>query len=130
MTNTPHSMRTPMGKVRYLGSAKSGTRHMLHTRLTAIALLPLSIAFVWIVVSLVGKDYNTVRATLGNPLVSVTLLLFLIAGIYHMMLGMQMVIEDYVYGEHTKFWLLALNTCFAIAVGLACAYAVLRLSFV
>lgn len=130
MTNSPNSIRTPMGKVRYLGSAKSGTRHMLHTRLTAIALIPLSIAFVWIVLSLIGKDYATVRATLANPFVSVTLLLFLLAGIYHMMLGMQMIIEDYVYGEHSKFWLLTINTCFAIAVGFACAYAVLRLSFV
>ncbi|MDH7798076.1 MULTISPECIES: succinate dehydrogenase, hydrophobic membrane anchor protein [unclassified Beijerinckia] len=130
MTNTPNSIRTPMGKVRYLGSAKSGTRHMLHTRLTAIAMVPLSIAFVWIVLSLVGKDYATVRASLGNPLVSITLLLFLLAGIYHMMLGMQVIIEDYVYGEHTKFWSLTANTCFAIAVGFACAYAVLRLSFV
>lgn len=130
MTEKSPSLRTPMGKVRYLGSARSGTRHMMHTRLTAAALLPLSIAFVWIVVSLVGKDYATVRATLGNPFASVTILLFLLAGIYHMMLGMQAIIEDYIYGEHVKQWSLMANTCFAIAVGFACAFAVLRLSFV
>jgi len=130
MTEKSPSLRTPMGKVRYLGSARSGTRSMIHTRLTAAALLPLSIAFVCIVLSLVGKDYATVRATLGNPLVSVVILLFLLAGIYHMMLGMQAIIEDYVHGEHVKQWSLMANTCFAIAVGFACAYAVLRLSFV
>ncbi len=130
MTEKSPSLRTPMGKVRYLGSARSGTRHMIHTRLTAAALLPLSIFFVCIVLSLVGKDYVTVRATLGNPFVSVVVLLFLLAGIYHMMLGMQAIIEDYVHGEHVKQWSLMANTCFAIAVGFACAYAVLRLSFV
>jgi succinate dehydrogenase / fumarate reductase membrane anchor subunit len=130
MTEKSSSLRTPMGKVRYLGSARSGTRHMWHTRLTAAALLPLSIIFVCIVVSLVGKDYVTVRATLGNPFVSIVILLFLLAGIYHMMLGMQAIIEDYVHGEHVKQWSLMVNTCFAIAVGFACAYAVLRLSFV
>jgi len=130
MTNSPNSIRTPMSKVRYLGSAKSGTHHFLHQRLTAAAMIPLTIAFVWIILSLIGKDYAAARATLANPFVSIVLLLFLIAGIYHMMIGMQVVIEDYVLGEKLKYWMLTANTCFAIAVGLACAYAVLRLSFV
>ena len=130
MTEKSPSIRTPLSRVRYLGSARSGTRHMVHTRLTAAALLPLSIVFVGLVLSLIGKDYATVRATLGNPFASITILLFLLAGVYHMMLGMKMVIEDYVHGVHVKEWSLTANTCFSIAVGLACAYAVLRLSFV
>ena len=124
------SMRTPLGQVRHLGSARSGTRQAWHMRVTAIALLPLSIIFVAIILSLVGKDFNTVRATIGSPLPAIIILLFLLAGIYHMMLGMKEIIEDYVHGEQTKTWLVMLNMFFSAAIGLACIYAVLRLSFV
>ena len=123
-------MRTPIGQVRHLGSARSGTRHAWHMRITSIALLPLSIAFVAIILSLVGKPYNAVRAGIGSPLPAIIILLFLLAGIYHMKLGMQTIIEDYVHGEHAKTWLLMLNMFFSAAIGLACIYSVLRLSFV
>ena len=92
-------MRTTVRQVRYLGSAKSGTHHVWHMRLTSLALVPLTIGFVWIILSLVGKDYNTVRAALGSPAIAIIMLLFLLAGIYHMMLGMQTVIEDYIHGH-------------------------------
>ena len=124
------SMRTPMGQVRHLGSAKTGTKNAWHMRVTSIALLPLSIIFVAIILSLIGKDFNTVRATLGSPLPAILTLLFLLAGIYHMMLGMKEIIEDYVHGELAKTWLVMLNMFFAAAIGLACIYGVLRLSFV
>jgi succinate dehydrogenase / fumarate reductase, membrane anchor subunit len=124
------SMRTPMGQVRHLGSARSGTKNAWHMRVTSIALLPLSILFIAIILSLAGKDYNTVRATIGNPLPAILILLFLLAGIYHMMLGMKEIIEDYVHAELSKTWLVMLNMFFAAAIGLACIYAVLRLSFV
>lgn len=129
MTNDPNSMRTTVRQVRYLGSARAGTHHVWHMRLTSFALVPLTIAFVWVILSLVGKDYNTVRAALGSPMIAVLMLLFLLTGIYHMMLGMQTIIEDYVHGEHAKTFSLMMNTFFSIAVGLACIYAVLRLSF-
>ena len=125
-----HSMRTPLGQVRHLGSARSGTQHAWRMRWTSIALLPLTILFVAIILSLVGKDFNTVRAAIGSPLPAIVILLFLLTGIYHMMLGMQTIIEDYVHGEHSKTWLVMLNMFFSAAVGLACIYAVLRLSFV
>ncbi len=130
MTNSSNSMRTPMGKVRYLGSAKSGTHHAWMMRVTSAALVPLTIAFVWILLGLVGKDYNTVRETLGSPFPAILMLLFVIAGIYHMKLGMQTIIEDYVHGDHAKTWSLFANSFFSYAVGLACIYAILRISFV
>lgn len=119
-----------MGKVRFLGSAKSGTQHAWHMRATSLALFPLTLAFVWLVITLVGKDYNSVRTILGNPLPSILMLLFILTGIYHMKLGMQTIIEDYVHSEQFKTgWLLA-NAFFCYAIGLACVYAVLRISFV
>ncbi len=123
------SLRTPLSRVRYLGSARSGTKHAWHIRVTSIALLPLTLAFVWIILSLVGKDHAAVVATLGSPLPAIIVLLFLLAGIYHMMLGMQVIIEDYIHGEHSKTWALMLNMFFCAAAGLACIYAVLKLSF-
>src|SRR4051794_18683442 len=129
MSNDPNSMRTTVRQVRYLGSAKSGTHHVWHMRLTSFALVPLTIAFVWIILSLVGKDYNTVRNALGSPAIAIIMLLFLLTSIYHMMLGMQTIIEDYIHGTAAKTWSLMGNTFFSICVGLACVYAVLRLSF-
>lgn len=128
--NSKNSMRTPLSQVRHLGSARSGTRHAWHMRVTSIALLPLTIFFVAIILSLVGKDFNTVRASIGSPLPAIVILLFILSGIYHMMLGMQTIIEDYVHGETSKTWLVMLNMFFSAAIGLACIYAVLRLSFV
>jgi len=130
MTNSSNSMRTPLSKVRYLGSAKSGTHHAWMMRVTSAALIPLTVAFVWIVLSLVGKDYNTVRDTLGAPIPAILMLLFIGTSIYHMKLGMQTIIEDYVHGEHAKTWSLFANSFFSYAMGLACIYAILRISFV
>jgi succinate dehydrogenase / fumarate reductase, membrane anchor subunit len=127
--DTP-SLRTAAAKVRYLGSARAGTHHMWHMRLTSAALIPLTIAFVWLVLSLLGKDYNQVRAALGMPLPALTLLLFIGAGVYHMQLGMQTIIEDYVHGEGARTVAIAGNLFFCAAIGLACVYAVLKLSFV
>jgi succinate dehydrogenase / fumarate reductase membrane anchor subunit len=130
MANDPGSMRTAAAKVRHLGSARSGTHHAWMMRVTSLALIPLTIAFVWVVLSLVGQDYATVRATLGRPLVAILMLLFVPTGVYHMMLGMQTIIEDYVHHEHAKSWSLMANMFFCAAVGLASVYAILRLSFV
>jgi succinate dehydrogenase / fumarate reductase membrane anchor subunit len=124
------SLRTPLGRVRFLGSAKSGTEHAWAMRATSAALVPLTIAFVWIVLHTVGKDYASVRDTLGRPLSAIILMLFLGTGIYHMKLGMQVIIEDYVHDEHLKTWSLLANASFCYAIGLACIYAILRISFV
>ncbi len=130
MANSSGSLRTPAARVRHLGSARSGTQHAWRMRVTSFALLPLSIAFIWIVLSLVGKDYATAREALGQPFAAIVMLLFVPTGVYHMMLGMQTIIEDYVHGEHTKTWALMGNMFFCAVVGLASIYAVLRLSFI
>lgn len=123
-----NDFRTPLSRVRNHGSAKSGTGHFWHQRLTAMALLPLSAFFVFTLIFLNGQDYDAVKSYLGNPFVAILMLLFLGAGIYHMKLGMQVVIEDYVHGGAGKA-LLILNVFFCIALAAACGFAVLKLGF-
>ncbi len=129
MRDIDDGMRSDLRRVRYLGSAHSGTSGMWHMRLTSLALIPLSIGFVLLVLSMVGRSYGDVHATLSQPFPALLMLLFIGASIYHMQLGMRTIIEDYVHMELWKDWALAANLFFSVAVGLACIYAVLRLSF-
>jgi succinate dehydrogenase / fumarate reductase membrane anchor subunit len=123
------NLRTPLARVRGLGSAKSGTGHFWHQRLTAIANIPLTIGFVIILVSLLGRGHATVQRTLGSPLVAIVMLLFVCSISYHMKLGMQVIIEDYVHDEKWKFAAIIANLFFAIAVAAVCIYSLLKLSF-
>jgi len=122
-------LRTPLARVRGLGSAKSGTEHFWRQRLTAVANVPLTIGFVLIVVTLLGRNHAAAQQILGTPLVAIVMLLFIGSAIYHMRIGMQVIIEDYVHDEVIKLALLMANTFFAVAVGLAAAYAIFKLSF-
>ena len=122
------SIRTPLGRVRGLGSAKSGTGHFWRQRLTALANVPLTIGFIVILVSLLGRNHAFVVQTLGSPLVAIVMLLFIGSVTYHMKIGMQVVIEDYVHDETWKFAALIANTFFAIVIAAAAAYAILKLS--
>jgi succinate dehydrogenase / fumarate reductase, membrane anchor subunit len=123
------SMRTPLGRVLGSGSAKSGTEHFWRQRLTAVSNIPLTIAVIIIVISLLGRNHAAAAQILGSPLIAIIMLLFIFSVTYHMRLGMQVVIEDYIHGERTKIALVMLNTFFTVAVGLAAAYAILKLSF-
>ena len=123
------SMRTPLGRVRGYGSAKSGTGHFIHQRLTAIANIPLTIAAVLIVVSLIGHNQAAVAQILGSTAVAIVMLLFIISISYHMKIGMQVIIEDYVHDERAKYVLLILNAFVAIAVAFTSIYAILKLPF-
>src|SRR6478752_5243515 len=122
-------MSTPLARVRGLGAARSGTEHFWRQRVTAIANVPLVIAFVFIVVALLGRNHAAVVQILGSPLVAVIMLLFIISVTTHMRIGMQVIIEDYVHDEARKFILVIANTFFAVAVGLSSAFAILMLSF-
>lgn len=122
------SMRTPLKNVRGLGAAKEGADHFWKQRVTAVANLFLAVALVWIIVSVIGLDHAAAKARLASPLVAVPLLLLAVSGAIHMRLGMQVIIEDYVHGEVAKIVLLMLNTFFAILIGAACVFAVLKLS--
>ena len=126
---THAALRTPLAKVRGLGSANEGTDHFYKQRLTALANIPLTIFLVWLVARYAGADHATVKAAIQQPMIAIPLLLLVLSGVYHMRIGMQVIIEDYVHSEGSKVLLLALNTFFAIAVALTCAFAVLKLSF-
>ena len=123
------SYRTPLGRVRWLGSAHSGAQDSWNMRLTSLALIPLSIAFVVMLLSLLHRDYNGARAFLGEPFHAVLLLLFVLVGIYHAELGLRSVIVDYLQ-HHAREWALIANAFAAIALGFACVYAVLRIGFI
>ena len=125
----PQSFRTPLGQVRWLGSARLGAGDSWRMRLTSLALIPLGLAFVVMVLMLLHRDYNGARAFVGEPLPAVILLLFVLAGVHHAELGMRSVIVDYVQGQPRE-WALLVNTCAAGALGIACVYAVLRIGFV
>ncbi|GLK81908.1 succinate dehydrogenase, hydrophobic membrane anchor protein [Methylopila turkensis] len=122
-------MRTPLGQVRGLGAARSGTGHFWLQRLTAVSNLLLSIVFVSVLISLAGDSHAAVTATLSNPVIAILMLLFVISATVHMRIGMQVIIEDYVHAELPKLLALMANTFFAIAMGLSAVFALLKISF-
>ena len=128
MTERP-SLRTPLARVRHLGAARSGTQHFWHQRVTSVASIPLTIILLVVIVSLIGRNHAATVQVLGSPFVAITLLLFVITNVYHMYLGMQVIIEDYVHNEQWKLTLLMTNTFFSFVVGFACCYAILKMSF-
>ena len=115
--------------MRGLGSAKSGTEHCWMQRVTAIANMPLVIFIVCFIMAHLGATRAEVVATVANPFVAMLLALTLVSVLWHMRLGMQVVIEDYVHGHAPKLAPLLLNTFFTVALGAAALYAILKMSF-
>jgi succinate dehydrogenase / fumarate reductase membrane anchor subunit len=122
-------MRTPLGRVRGLGAAHSGTGHFWHQRITSVAGIPLTIAAIAIVIGLLGRSHATVVQVLGSPVVAIIMLLFIINISYHMWIGLQEIILDYVHEDLLKLVSLMANTFYVFAVALASGYAILKLSF-
>lgn len=113
------SLRSDLGRVRGLGSAKEGVQHWWAQRMTALALVPLSIWFVASIVFMVDVDHATAMWWLGSPVTLGLMSLFLIALIYHGVLGLQVVIEDYIHSHATKLILMLLIKASGFVLGTA-----------
>ena len=123
------SVQTPLARVQGLGSAHSGTGHFWRQRVSAVALIPLSIWFIIDALSLIGADRGEAVVFLARPANAIAMALFTIAALHHMVLGVQMVIEDYVHSEGRKIFLLVLNQFFAWLVGAASLFAIVKIAF-
>ena len=123
------NMKTPLGAVRGLGSAKNGTHHWWMQRLTAVALIPLAVWFVASLVGLVGADFETARTWAAIPVVAIFLILFVVTSLYHFKLGLQVVIEDYVHHEGLKIASQMAVTFASILIAAASVFAVLKIAF-
>jgi succinate dehydrogenase / fumarate reductase, membrane anchor subunit len=122
------SYRSPLGRARGLGSAKDGVHHFWVQRVTALALIPLALWFVFSVAQLAGGDYGMVRHWVKAPSVAIALVLFILAAVYHSMLGLQVVIEDYVSHEGLKLGSLLLMKFAHWIICAAALFSVLRVA--
>jgi succinate dehydrogenase / fumarate reductase membrane anchor subunit len=121
--------RTPLARVRGLGSAKSGTHHWLMQRLTAIALVPLSLWFVASLIIMVTAEHAVVIAWLHSPLVAILSCTLIAAVFYHGQLGVQVVLEDYVHTEWLKFASIVVTKLLSLLLAVTCLFAVLSIAF-
>ncbi|KRP98909.1 succinate dehydrogenase / fumarate reductase membrane anchor subunit [Bradyrhizobium sp. USDA 4518] len=124
----PSSMRTPLERVRGLGSAHTGTGDFWRQRLTAVAMTLLIVPVIVVVITLIGRNHAGAAQILGSIPIAIILLLFIVASTWHMKIGMQVVIEDYIHNEKLKIASVMANNFFCVAVALASIYAILKLS--
>ena len=122
------TMRTPLSRVRYLGASHSGTSDFWRQRVTAVAMTLLIVPVIVVVMMLLGRNQAGAAQILGSPLVAMVMLLFIVTSAWHMKIGMQVVIEDYVQSETLKIAAVMANNFFSIVVALASIYAILKLS--
>ncbi|MFC1460521.1 succinate dehydrogenase, hydrophobic membrane anchor protein [Microvirga arabica] len=126
--DTRVSMRTPLARVKGLGASGHGVEHWWIHRMTAVSNIPLIIAFVIIVAALAGSSYQEATSIISHPLVAIILLLAVISVVNHMRLGMQIIIEDYVHDKGLKIAAVIANNFYAVIIGVACLYAILKVS--
>ena len=122
------SMRTPLSRVRALGASHSGTSDFWRQRMTAVAMVLLMVPVIVVVMMLLGRNQAGAAQILGSAPIAIIMLLFIVASTWHMKIGMQVVIEDYVHSEMVKLACVMANNFFCIAVALASVYAILKLS--
>ena len=122
------SLETPLHKVRGLGSAHSGVTHFWRQRVTAAALVPLTLWFAIAALGLVGAHEAATLAFLSQPLNAILMAAFVIILLYHMMLGLQVVIDDYVQSDGQKLFLMLLVRGFSFAAGASALFALLRIA--
>jgi succinate dehydrogenase / fumarate reductase membrane anchor subunit len=122
------SLRSPLGRARGLGSAKDGVHHFWVQRVSAVALVPLTLWFIFSVARLAGGDFVEVRHWISAPSVAIVLVLFLATALYHSALGVQVVVEDYVSHEGLKIGVNLLQKFVHAAVAVASIFAVLKLA--
>ncbi len=123
------TLRTPLNKVRLYGSARSGTDHFWHQRLTSIANIPLTIFLLWLVIPLSGASHAEVVTNIKHPLIAFGLIAVIISFTWHMRLGMQVIIEDYVHSDGRKLMLVVVNNLFCSMIALMSIFAILKISF-
>jgi succinate dehydrogenase / fumarate reductase, membrane anchor subunit len=122
-------MRSQLGRARGMGAAKSGVQHWRAERVTAIALIPLTLWFIYAVIHLAGQPQHDVVHFVAHPVNTVLLLALVAMTFHHMQLGLQVVIEDYVGGKTAQSAALLLNKAVALVLGLLCAVSILRMAF-
>lgn len=122
------SYRSPLGHARGLGSAKQGTHHFWIQRVTAVALIPLTLWFVFSLAQLPSADFDAVTWWVHAPSVAVALVLFIGCALYHSLLGVQVVIEDYVGSEGAKITALVLSKFVHVVAGVVGIFAVLKIA--
>ena len=120
--------RTPLGRARGLGSAKSGVGNFIGERVSSVALVPLVLWAVWAAVGLAGGSFNDAVAWLRSPINATLTILLTLAGFYHMQLGMRVIIEDYIARHSTRTALLLLNLFFFGAAAVLTVLSVLKVA--
>ncbi|HUO89515.1 MAG TPA: succinate dehydrogenase, hydrophobic membrane anchor protein [Rhizomicrobium sp.] len=122
------SLETPLHKVEGLGASHSGVTHFWRQRVSAAALVPLGLWFAVSVLGLVGAHEAATLSFLSQPVNAILMAAFVVILLYHMALGLQVVIDDYIHSSGQKVFLMLLMRGFAIAVGATCLFALLRIA--
>ena len=125
------SIQTPLARVRYLGSAKEGSHHWWWQRLTSLMLVPLTLWFVasvwWLVIG--GATYAALQDWLSGPIAAILMLLLIGAMFYHVKLGLQVIVEDYVHHKGAKWTFLVIITLGCLVGAVAAIYATIAVAF-
>ncbi len=124
-----NTLRTPLSRVKGLGSAKEGTSHFWSQRLSAIAMVPLILWLCFSIAALPGMSYVEVRDWLSSPVTAVIMILLLIAGFYHARLGLQVIIEDYVGSHAARTVSIIAVTLLSAVIAIIGIFSVLRVAF-